>query len=234
MTSQQDKAGGKPTEPEKESDAVRVDTDTEAGEVAEEATEELEGDGTTESAVAPSDDSGNDHDAEDDVPAKAKRSIDFSRLLAYGVLPALALLLAAAAGYFRWQDSSIRSSQVGSVESVAAARDGTIAMLSYQPDTVDKDLGAARARLTGTFKESYTQLTNDVVIPGAKQRHISAVATVPAAASVSATVGHAVALVFVNQTVVVGADAPSATASSVRVTLDKVGDRWLISGFDPV
>jgi Mce-associated membrane protein len=43
-----------------------------------------------------------------------------------------------------------------------------------------------------------------------------------------------VVLVFVNQTVVVGQGAPSDTASSVRVTLDKVGGRWLISKFDPV
>jgi Mce-associated membrane protein len=34
--------------------------------------------------------------------------------------------------------------------------------------------------------------------------------------------------------VVVGQDAPTDTASSVRVALDKVGDRWLISKFDPV
>jgi Mce-associated membrane protein len=73
-----------------------------------------------------------------------------------------------------------------------------------------------------------------VVIPGATQKQISAVATVPAAASVSATENHAVVLVFVNQTVTVGTGAPTDTASSVRVTLDKVADRWLISGFDPV
>ena len=59
-------------------------------------------------------------------------------------------------------------------------------------------------------------------------------AAVPAAASVSAKGDHAVALLFVNQTVVVGSDAPTNTASSVRVTLDKVGGRWLISGFDPI
>ena len=73
-----------------------------------------------------------------------------------------------------------------------------------------------------------------MVIPGAKQKHIGAVATVPAAASVSANANHGVVLVFVNQTVVVGTDPPSATASVERVTLDTVRDRWLISGFDPV
>jgi Mce-associated membrane protein len=250
MTPQPGKAAGKPAAPEKESDAVRVDTETTAGQddttVIEDATENPEIDtaerqseetsgGVTDSSGGPADDSEDDgKDVENESSAKSKRSIDFPRVIAFGLLPGLALSLAAAAAFLKWQDSSIRASRVSGVESVAAAKDGTIAMLSYQPDTVEKDLGAARNRLTGTFKESYTQLTNDVVIPGAKQRHISAVATVPAVASVSASGGHAIALVFVNQTVVVGRDAPSATASSVRVTLDRVGDRWLISGFDPV
>ena len=75
-----------------------------------------------------------------------------------------------------------------------------------------------------------------MVIPGAKEKQITAVASVPevGAASVSAEPNHAVVLVFVNQTVVVGQDTPTDTASRVQVTLDKVGDRWLISKFDPV
>ena len=59
-------------------------------------------------------------------------------------------------------------------------------------------------------------------------------ATVPAAAAASATPTHAVVLLFVNQSVIVGQSAPTSTASSVRVTVDKVGARWLISQFDPV
>jgi Mce-associated membrane protein len=51
---------------------------------------------------------------------------------------------------------------------------------------------------------------------------------------VSASPDHAVVLALVNQTVVVGADAPTSTASSVRVTMEKSGDRWLISKFDPI
>lgn len=73
-----------------------------------------------------------------------------------------------------------------------------------------------------------------MVIPGAKEKNIAAVASVPAAASVSASPTEAVALLFVNQTVTVGQDPPTDTASSVRVTLEKVDDRWLISEFDPV
>ena len=157
-----------------------------------------------------------------------------TRTIAYGLLPALALLLAPAAGYLKWQDASARDSQAAGADAVRAATDGTIALLSYKPETVEKDLDAARTRMTGTFLNAYTSLTHDVVIPGAKQKQVSAVATVPAAASVRATADHAVVLLCVNQAVVVGQDASTTTASSVRVSLDKIGGRWLISQFDPV
>ncbi|MBJ7336349.1 MAG: hypothetical protein JHC64_01540 [Mycolicibacterium sp.] len=160
--------------------------------------------------------------------------MNWSRVIAYGLLPALALVLTLGAGYLKWVDTKNRDAKTAAVESVQAARDSTIALLSYTPADVDKQLVEARDRLTGQFRDSYTSLTNDVVIPGAKQQQITAVATVPAASSVSADANHAVALVFVNQTTTVGAGAPTDLASTVRVTLDKVDGRWLISQFDPV
>lgn len=220
-----------------QTDVATDRVDATSAEVTEKVESQAEGSPATEDILGPdatpSDELVND-DVEDAEPAKAKREVNWSRVLAYGLLPGLALVLAVAASFLKWQDSSASSTQIARIESVAAATDGAAAMLSYQPDTIDKDLEAARDRLTGTFKESYTQLIRDVVIPGARQQHISAVAKVPAAASVSATPNHAVALVFVDQTSVVGAGAPTDTASTVRVTLDKVGGRWLISGFDPV
>jgi Mce-associated membrane protein len=173
-----------------------------------------------------------DPDASDG--AAPRRPMGWARVLGYAVLPGLAMVLAGATGYTKWRDESPRAIQSAQVESVAAARQSTIKLLSYQPDTVEKDLGAARDGLTGQFRDSYTALTHDVVIPGAKQRHISAVATVPAAASVSASQSRATVLLFINQSIIVGSDAPSSTASTVKVTLDKVGARWLISGFDPI
>lgn len=193
-------------------------------------------DGADDADSASSDDAderAGDGDAAD-KPVKTGRRISWSRVVAYGVLPGLALSLAGGAAYLKWVDSSARASQLARIESVAAAKDSTIVLLSYKSDTVEKDLEAAKARLTGKFKESYSQLINDVVIPGAKRGHISTTAAVPAAASVSASPDHAVTLLFVNQTAVVDKQPPSDTASSVRVTLEKVSGRWLISGFDPV
>jgi Mce-associated membrane protein len=166
--------------------------------------------------------------------ARRRGRVAWSRALVFGVLPALALMLAMGAGYFKWIDSSDRAAEDASIGSVQAATDITIKMLSYRPDTVDKDLDAARESLTGKFRDSYTALITDLVIPGSKEKKISAVATVPAAASVSASQNHAVALVFVNQTITIGSDAPSSTASAIRVTLDKVDTRWLISDFTPI
>jgi Mce-associated membrane protein len=180
------------------------------------------------------DDLETERDSKDVEPAKNSRSINWLTIFGYVVLPALALTLAVAAGYLKWQNTSERSAGIARIESVAAAKDATIALLSYKPETVEKDLDAARDRLTGTFKDSYTQLTHDVVIPGAKQKHITAVATVPAVASVKATPNHAVVLLYVNQTTSIGTDTPSDSVSTVRVALDNIHGRWLVSEFDPI
>ncbi|WP_428343188.1 hypothetical protein [Mycobacterium sp.] len=162
------------------------------------------------------------------------RRTSWSKVMAFGVLPGLTMVLAMTAGFVKWHQSSARDDNLARIESVTTAREATVTMLSYQPDTVAKKLGAARDQLTGPFRDSYASLTNDVVIPGAKQKQITALASVPAVASVSANSNRAVALVFVNQTLTIGADAPTETASAVRVTMEKVGNRWLVSGFDPV
>jgi Mce-associated membrane protein len=195
--------------------------------VADPATKD---DTTAESADAPG------GEQPDDVGDTERRGagVAWSRIAAYGILPGLAFVLALGAGFLKWTDASIRQSEMARIESVQAATDSTIALLCYKPATVEKDLGSAQDRLTGDFKKSYASITHDVVIPGSKQKQISAVATVPAAASVSATENDAVVLVFVDQTVNIGNDPPTASASSVKVTLHKLAGRWLISGFDPV
>jgi Mce-associated membrane protein len=162
------------------------------------------------------------------------RRIGWSRVVAYALLPVFALLIASTAGYLKWQDATLREDRAAHPPSVQAAVDGTVALLSYRPETVEKDLDAAKSRLTGKFLDAYTSLTRDVVIPGAQQKQISATATVAAGALTSQNATHAAVLLFVDQTVIIGKTAPTNTASSVRVTLDKIDDRWLISQFDPV
>lgn len=148
------------------------------------------------------------------------------------VLPILAVLLVALAAWLYWDASSRRSAQAAGAEAVKAARDTVPAMLSYRPETAEKDLSAARERLTGRFLDDYTRSITTVVIPNAQQRKVVAVAKVQAAAVMSAQPNRAVVLAYVDQTITEGTDPPSAIASTARVTMEKVDGRWLLAGFE--
>lgn len=182
-------------------------------------------------------DSAQADNAQADNAASAPRATLRSRtprIIAFGVLPALLVVLGASGGYLTWKTISARFLQQARVESVRAAADGAAALLTYHADNVDSELRAARERLTGKFKVSYTAYTHEVVIPDSHRKHISSVATVGSAASVWATTNQAVVMLFVDQTFNSEENPPATSASSVRVTLDKVSGRWLISDFTPV
>jgi Mce-associated membrane protein len=217
---------------------VEDETSTPVDAEVEQATETTADESTVDESTEKADEPTEITEASSEItePENPKSRVNWPRVVAYGVLPGLALVLAMAAGFLKWQDNSVRDSQAARIEAVQAAKDTTIKMLSYKPDSVEQQLNDARNLLSGDFRDQYTSLINDVVIPGAKEKQITAVASVPehGAASVSADPNRAVVLLFVNQTVVVGQDAPTDTASSVRVTLEKDDDRWLITKFDPV
>lgn len=174
-----------------------------------------------------------DVEASDDHPVRRWRWSTWKKFVSFGLLPVVALGFAAVAGYLKYLDSTMREADIARVQSVAAATEGAVALLSYNPDDVEAKLTAAQGKITGSFRDSYASLIKDVIIPGARKQKVTATAVVPAAASILATGRHAEVMVFVNQTIAMGNGAPTETASAVDVVLDKVGDRWLISGFDP-
>ncbi|MDL9936214.1 hypothetical protein QSJ18_05620 [Gordonia sp. ABSL1-1] len=120
-------------------------------------------------------------------------------------------------------------------EVVGAAKDGTIAILSYSPKTLDADFDRAKSHLTGQFLTYYQQFTDKVVKPAATRNGITTTATVVRSAVSSISADHAEVLAFVNQSTVsrVKPDAED-SSSSVRVSLQKVDGTWRISNFDPV
>ena len=147
----------------------------------------------------------------------------------------LAAVLVISGAWLTWNASQRRGGVQAGQDAAQAARDSIVAMMSYQPATAQQSLTAAAAdRLTGEFLAEYTQLITTVVVPEAVGKRITATATVPAAAVVSADTRHAVVLAYVDQTTAVGSGPPNQTNSAVRVTMDNVDRRWLISGFDPI
>jgi Mce-associated membrane protein len=117
---------------------------------------------------------------------------------------------------------------------IAAASDGTVAILSYSPETLERDFSTARSHLTGEFLSYYDQFSQQVVAPAAKQKSVKTTAVVLRGALTEFHPGSAIVLLFINQsTQSKDRPEPSMTSSSVLVTLTKADGKWLISQFNP-
>lgn len=118
---------------------------------------------------------------------------------------------------------------------VSAASDGTVAVLSYSPETLERDFSSAKSRLTGDFLSYYDQFTEQIVAPAAKRKSVKTTAVVLRAALSKLRRDGADVLLFVNQsTQSADRPEPTLTSSSVLVTLAKADGKWLISSFTPV
>jgi Mce-associated membrane protein len=163
------------------------------------------------------------------------------RLGAVPVIPlALVLSLLAAGGLAGWvyfsQYRPDRQTDAAVEQSaVKAARDGTVALLSYKPDTLKTDFDAARSRLSGEFRDYYDQFSKQVITPAAESKGVTTAAQVVGAAATELHRDSAVVLVFVNQ-VTTSKERPDPTmaSSSVLISLAKQHGDWLITKFDPV
>lgn len=147
------------------------------------------------------------------------------------------LASASAAGYLYFFQYRVDQQTDPEAARVAldAARDGTVALLSYAPETLDQDFATAKSRLTGDFLDYYTDFTEKVVAPAAKQKSVKTEATVAQAAMSEINPDSAVALLFVNQATTSQENPDGAFASSsIKVGLTKIDGAWLISSFDPV
>jgi Mce-associated membrane protein len=163
---------------------------------------------------------------------QASRFSPFPALLA--VLVVASTALAAGLLYFQYRPDQATDATAAKA-AITAASEGTVAILSYSPDTFDRDFSSAKSRLTGDFLSYYSQFTQQIVGPAAKQKSVKTSAVVVRAAASELHPDSAVVLVFINQsTVSADRPAPALTSSSVLVTLTKASDKWLISSFNPV
>lgn len=157
------------------------------------------------------------------------------------VVPAvvvLALLLSAGLAawlYFSQYRPDKQTDTAAAQAAVTAAREGTVALLSYKPDTLDQDFTTAKSHLSGDFLTYYEKFTRDIVTPAARQKAVSTTAQVVGAAISDLQPKSAVVMVFVNQTTTSkDRPEPAMTASTVLVSMTKADGRWLITSFDPV
>jgi Mce-associated membrane protein len=198
--------------------------------------EELDESAADVEAADSEDTDGEDTDGTTDAAPAAGRS-GLRRLL---VPIVLAAVLLGSAGFATWAyltqfRPDQQTTDAAAAATIKAASDGSIALLSYSPDSLDKDFAAAKTHLTGDFLNYYTQFTHDIVTPAAQQKAVKTSATIASAGVSELKPDSAVVLVFINQNTT-SKENPngSFSASAVKVGLKKINDAWLISAFDPV
>jgi Mce-associated membrane protein len=118
-------------------------------------------------------------------------------------------------------------------QAVAAARQAAHDILSYDYRTLDDDIARAKTETTGLFASQYAGSAG-TLLAQARQLRAIVQATPSTPGVVSATPDEVVVLVFVDQASVkqaAGQKSPTTRIdqSRVRMTMTKVGDRWLVS-----
>lgn len=160
------------------------------------------------------------------------------RLLARWRPILLTLLLIAALGnaarifYFDYRPD-LQTDRAATHQVIKAASDGAVALLSYSPETLERDFANAKSRLTEDYLAYYQRFVDQVVGPSAQRGQVTTTATVVKAAVSELHPNSAVVLVFIRQkTISKAKPEPVVTSSSVKVEMAKVKGSWLIDKFD--
>ncbi len=217
-----------------EKDTAATSGDDDATSTAVELTEPVE---LTESG-ADDDVADSDSGSDSAAPAVRRKRRKLSAGAMVVVVSVVLLLVSAGLTAFVYFTEYRPDQQVGQAAmngAMDAAKNGSVALLTYSPDTLEKDFEGAKANLTGDFLSYYTDFTQQIVTPAAKEKQVKTSASVVRTAIAEMHPDSAVVLVFINQ-VTTSKENPDGAfaASAVKVGLTKVDDRWLISAFDPV
>ena len=148
------------------------------------------------------------------------------------LLLAYAVAIATVAG-LGWHDREVRAEEDARDEALTAAGESVEQILSYDYRSIEEDVDAAKELTTGALREQYDS-TATSLLSQARQVRAIVQASVGSAGILTADAERAVVLLFVDQATVkqVGAEAEPTTRidqNRVRVTMSKVGGRWLVS-----
>jgi len=196
---------------------------------------EMTADDPSETTDALKDDPAHPAPVTDARPGWGRSVMSCWRLILVGVLLVVSAGLAAGLYCTQYRPDQQTNDAAAKAAAVGAASQGTVALLSYAPDSLDRDLAAAKSHLTGDFLTYYSKFTDQIVAPAAKQKAIKTTASVVRAAVSELHPDSAKVLVFLNQTTTSNdRPDPVQTASSVVVSLSNTNGTWLISAFEPV
>lgn len=179
-------------------------------------------------------------DVDGEAPARAGGS-GRRRGVVCAVLALLVVLGLVAVVVLALEHRDGRAAERARAAAVEAARRAAPVVLSYDHRHLERDFAAARAHLTGSFRDEYRRTTTSVVGPTARKYRGVVRATVvappgggdPAVSVVSASPDRAVVLLFVNQvTTSTQVSGPRVDLNRVRMTLARTSGGWKVSAVD--
>jgi Mce-associated membrane protein len=151
------------------------------------------------------------------------------------VLAVLVAVLVIVNGVLFWSmhhDSSVAAARQAAQDT---ARKQVVAMLSYSANSFDRDMARAGEGLTGAFKQEFLDLAKGQVGPAAKEQRTSTHTSVSASSVIDAGTSQVQLLMFLNQTTQSPTlQGPKLANSRVKVTLEDVDGRWLVSALTPL
>lgn len=142
-------------------------------------------------------------------------------------------LMAAVTAFVWYQVRQHAATETARQAGLEASRDAARVLFSYDYRTLGKDFSAGQALTTGAFRKQYADTTARLVTPVATEKKAVVKAEVVIAGVVRATPDTVVTIVFVNQVTTSSLTAgPKVDLSRVRMTLQHVQGRWLVSQVD--
>lgn len=138
------------------------------------------------------------------------------------------------AGYFYFvYRPDLQTDDAAARQAITAASDGAVVLLSYTPDTLNRDFTNAKSRVTEDYLAYYQRFADQIVGPASQAGRVATKASVVKAAVSELHPNSAVVLVFLKQkTTSKDRPDPVVTSSSVQITLTKVNGSWLIDKLD--
>lgn len=189
-----------------------------------ETTEELEAESTVED-VEGAEPSG------EEEPKRRRRKVFPLSLSGPVTIAGTVLLAALAAGItFGLLVMENRDVEAAANEALGTARSYAVTVTTYDYQNLDRNFADVLDGATGEFKDKYTGASS-TLRQFLQEAKATASGTVLEAGVKSATADRVEVMLFVNQTVTnaATADKPRFERNRVLMTLDKHGDRWLVS-----
>lgn len=185
-----------------------------------------------------------DDDAADNVHEEPAEATTRKRRLRRYLLPlllAVALTTAAlSTGFAGWYFVSkfrpdLQTNDAVARHVVRVASEGTVALLSYSPETLGKDLDNAKSRVTENYLAYYQQFAEKVLGLTAMRGRVTTTASVIKAGVAELQPQSAVVLVFIKwKTSSNETPQPVVTSGKLKVALAKVKDSWLIDSLESI